>query len=186
MPRLIGPWIVFAILLTALVSCGGDNGSSGNANTYVEGIGIQQDLMPSRMHVGVGFSGQDVVYSTSPPTSGDHWDTPVRCGFYDRVVPDETIVHNLEHSNIVVSYNLDSPDEVDQLRNAIEDIGLAKVWGVTRFYPEIPPGTVAVAAWGVLDTVQEVDGDRIKRFFDAYSGTLGPEVIDCVNSARMP
>ena len=92
---------------------------------------------------------------------------------------DEQAVHNLEHGNIVVSYNFSDPAQVDQLRQAIGDIGLANVWGVTRSYDKIPAGQVAVAAWGVLDTFEGVDGQRIKTFFDTYAGNLGLEQVPC-------
>jgi hypothetical protein len=88
-------------------------------------------------------------------------------------------VHNLEHGNIVISYNLSGDAEVDQLKNALDGIGKSEVWGVTRLYNEIPSGTVALAAWGVLDTMQGVDGERITTFFETYSGVLGPERIVC-------
>jgi hypothetical protein len=68
---------------------------------------------------------------------------------------------------------------VDQLRKVVENIGLAAVWGVTRFYERLPDGQVAVAAWGVLDTMQGIDRDRIKKFFEGYAGTLGPETLPC-------
>ena len=92
---------------------------------------------------------------------------------------DERIVHNLEHGNIVVSYNLASEEEVDRLRDALESIGKNAIWGVARSYDKIPSGTVALAAWGVLDTMQEVDEYRLKTFFDTYSGAMGPERIVC-------
>ena len=102
--------------------------------------------------------------------------------FYEYALPDERVTHNLEHGNIVVSYNLATPEEVDDLRDAIDDIGLANVWGMARAYDKIPVGTVAIAAWGILDTMEGVDQDRLERFFEAYAGTQGPERIICGNS----
>ena len=65
-------------------------------------------------------------YSTVPPTSGPHLGRPWNCGFFlpgyiDPVteregVPDRAIVHNLEHGNVVMSYNLPSEDDIDRLR----------------------------------------------------------------------
>ena len=52
---------------------------------------------------------ESVFYITLPPTSGDHWERWADCGFYDSGLPDELIVHNLEHGNIVVSYSPDTP-----------------------------------------------------------------------------
>ena len=176
---------IIAVLVIGGFAIGGTNfqrgAQTGASQEYVEGVGVRQDFMP------VGPRGlnahvprnQTVSYNTVPPTSGDHWSTPERCGFFEDGLPDERIMHNLEHSNIVVSYNLATPEEVDQLKDAVDSIGLNPVWGVTRSYDKIPVGTVALAAWGVLDTMQGVDRERINRFFETYSGSLGPESIIC-------
>jgi hypothetical protein len=165
-----------AATLAALVADGSNESSLGESSSYIDGVGVEQDIMPTRNHLP---EGQSVDYKTTPPTSGDHWATPQGCGFYEDGLPDERITHNLEHGNIVVSYNLPLEADVQALRSAVEGIGLANVWGVTRFYPDIEPGTVALAAWGVLDIMQGVDRDRINRFFEFYSGALGPEIIPC-------
>ena len=178
--------LVIAFLVIAGFALGSVNFNQGAAQTgsseeYVEGVGVRQELMP------VGPRGlnahvpetQTVAYSTAPPTSGDHWATPARCGFYEEGLPDEGIVHNLEHGNIVVSYNLATEEEVDRLKETLDGIGLSAIWAVTRAYDGIPVGTVATAAWGVSDTMQGVDRDRVKTFIDTYAGNLGPERIPC-------
>ena len=170
-------FIVIAVLviasfgITAIPSGGQRASSAGSSDRYIEGVGTQQTLMPAARHV----DGQPVNYSTTPPTSGDHWSNWASCGFYDEGLPDERVVHNLEHSAIVVSYNLATSGEVNQLRDAVGDIGLSRIWGVTRFYDKIPQGTVALATWGVLDTMEGVNQERIKKFFETYAGRLGPE-----------
>ena len=182
----LGASIVIAVLVIASFAFasfsgggGGGNAGTGNANEFVEGVGVEQDIMSTKDHLP---EGQSVVYSTSPPTSGDHWN-PLsglpRCGFYEEGLPNELTTHNLEHGNIVVSYNLPIESDVQALRSAINGVGLANVWGIARFYPDIEPGMVALAAWGVLDTMLGVDRDRISRFFEAYSGSLGPEINPC-------
>ena len=150
----------------------GNPGNIGGSSEYVEGVGERQEIMPTVNHVP---DGRQVTYSTTPPTSGDHWDWWARCGFYPEGMPDERIVHNLEHGNIVVSYNLPDAAAVEQLRDFMNGFDLAPAWAVTRFYDKIPEGTVALSAWGVLDTMQGVDEARIERFFREYAGTLGPE-----------
>lgn len=184
----------FAIITVFVLGCfpeGGGNGqqaslSGSDGGSYVEGVGVPQDLMPTgprglNLHVP---NTNSVKYNTAPPTSGNHWDRPARCGFYEEQLPDERVVHNLEHSHIVVSYNLPSDGQVDQLRGALEAVGLSKIWGVARSYDKLPSGTVALAAWGVLDTMQGVDGERIMTFFEAYSGILGPEKIACPGAVQ--
>lgn len=155
-----------------LVGIGSRGDSVGTSSEYVEGVGERHDIMPTRLHVP---EEQSVNYSTTPPTSGDHWDWWARCGFYEDGLPDERIVHNLEHGNIVVSYNLPQGAQLEQLKDFMDDFELAPAWAVTRFYDEIPEGTVALSAWGVSDTMIGVDEDRIEEFFRTYAGTLGPE-----------
>ena len=171
--------IVIAVLVIAsfaFASFSRGGGSSGSSNSYVEGVGVQYDIMSSNSHV----PETDLVdYSTRPPTSGDHWVGPESCGFYEDGLDDERITHNLEHSNIIVSYNLPDAAQVDELKSAIGDIGLARIWGITRSYDKIPVGQVAVATWGVLDTMEGVDPGRLKTFFETYAGALGPEFITC-------
>ena len=169
---------ILALLIPVLpINFGG--GGQGEASEYVEGIGVQAEVSASREHFPDMLSIGQVVpegYLTTPPTSGRHWNGWVQCGFYTDPVPDERIVHNMEHGNIVVSYNLTDQAQIDELEEAFDDIGLANNWGVARPYDEIPKGTIYLTTWGVVDgPMHEVDKERIERFFDAYSGKLGPE-----------
>ena len=148
-------------------------------------LGDEVALMPTKDHVP---EGQTVIYSTTPPTSGDHWARWAECGFYEDGLPDELITHNLEHGNIVVSYNFASQQEINKLRETMDSIKLADEWGVTRFYNEIPEGQIAVAAWGRLYTAQNIDRDQIAMFFADYAGKRGPERIACLDGLghRLP
>ena len=173
-------WYVAASAIIAILVIGGfvvgginfsGNQGVGGSDSYVEGVGVEQEIMPTRIHVP---EEQSVAYSTTPPTSGNHWDWWARCGFYEEGLADERIVHNLEHGNVVVSYNLPQGPELDRLREFMDNFELAPAWAVTRFYDKIPEGTVALSVWGVLDTMQGVDEDRIETFFRTYYGTMGP------------
>ena len=176
--------IIIAVLvigsfgLSAIPFGSGGISGTGNSQDYIEGIGVQQPILRND-HVSTG---QTVDFATFPPTSGDHWPPgeQARCGFHQDEVPDERAVHNLEHSNIVVSYNFTDPAQVDQLRQVIGDIGLARVWGITRSYDKIPEGQVALTAWGIIDTMDGIVPDRIETFFEAYAGTIGPESVPCL------
>ena len=165
--------------LSSIPFGGGGTVGTGSSREFVDGIGAQQGIV-GNTHVATS---QTVDYGSSfPPTSGDHWNPreTARCGFHQDGVRDERVVHNMEHSNIVVSYNLATEGEVDQLRQAMGDIGLANVWGITRSYDKIPEGQVALTTWGVIDTMVGIDPDRIERFFEAYAGGIGPESIPCL------
>ena len=138
--------------------------------------GEEVPIMPSRNHVP---EGQSVAYSTTPPTSGDHWARWAHCGFYPDGLPDELIVHNLEHGNIVVSYNLSDEQGIAALRAAVNSIALAEGSGVIRFYDKIPEGTVAVAAWGRRARMPGSELGGLASFFAAFAGEVGPERIAC-------
>ncbi len=192
---------IIALLVPVVLPVNFGGAGQGEASEYVEGIGIEAEIALSRDHFPDNLIIGDVVpggYLTTPPTSGRHWNGWVQCGFYTNPVPDERIVHNLEHGNIVVSYNLADQAQIDELEDAFNDIGLTNAWGVARPYDPgtvdadgnelFPEGTIALTTWGVIDkwNVREVDDadnhrivgvdkDRIERFFEAYSGKLGPE-----------
>ena len=174
-------------------------GGTGSADGYVEGIGESLEVAASRDHFpdNLTITAINPDGYTVPPTSGQHWNGWVQCGFYRDAVPDERIVHNMEHGNIIVHYNLADPAQIDELAKAFDDIGMTNLWGVARPYnPGVdadgnelfPEGTIALTTWGVRDqwNVREVDDadnyrivgvdkDRMERFFEAYSGKLGPE-----------
>ena len=151
---------------------------------------IRTAIMPGREHFASDLRIHDIApggYNTIPPTSGRHWDAWAACGFYSYPLPDELLVHNLEHGNIIVSYNLTDDAEVDALRRAIASIPLATEFAIVRRYPALPEGMVALATWGVLDRMMGVDARRITRFFEDYPGDTGPEFangLPCTNGVR--
>lgn len=150
----------------------------GTASAYVEGVGLDQEVMATKNHVP---DGTVVEYNSVPATSGDHYFAAQACGFYESEVPDERVVHNLEHSNIIISYNLPNQADVDALEEVYNALGGWKDhYTVVRSYPKIAPGQVALSAWGVLDIMDGVDQERIERFYEHYVGRLGPEgAISC-------
>ena len=152
---------------------------------------VRVAIMPSRDHFAATLRIADVDpegYNTIPPTSGRHWDAWSACGFYNYPLPDELLVHNLEHGNIVISYNLADDVEVAELRAAVSAVPLAAEFAIVRRYPRLPPGMVALAAWGALDRMLGVDAGRIAGFFEQYPGTAGPEFpngLPCTTGVRM-
>ena len=143
---IIAVLVIAGFVVPSLVGLGGGAGQTvGSSYEYVSGVGQQHDIMVTRQHVPESAS---VEYNSVPATSGDHWAQWSECGFFEQELPDERVVHNLEHGNIVVSYNLATPEEVEQLRGVFEDIGLSNVHGIARRYTKIPEGSVVLTAWG--------------------------------------
>lgn len=126
------------------------------------------------------------AYNSTPPTSGWHWnlagEAPVPWGIYKEPIPNEAQVHNLEHGGIMIQYNCrDCPELVAQLEDFYNRYTAANK------LPMYPNSTkiivapyydmqtrIALTAWGRIDTFNEYDEERIKRFVDAYRDR-GPE-----------
>ncbi len=139
-------------------------------------VGVQIPLERSADHVP---EGQNVDYRTIPLTSGRHWPQWADCGFYSETLPDERIVHNLEHGNIVVSYNFANPAQVTDLRNALEGLDLFEDWGVACQYDKIEDGQVVLTAWGRMHPMIGVRSGEIQQFIEAFAGELRPETVPC-------
>jgi len=139
-------------------------------------LGVATPIELDRDHVA---EGQRVEYVTIPPTSGKHWPQWADCGFYTQELPDERIVHNLEHGNIVVSYNFANPAQVTELRDALQDLDLFEDWGVARPYDKLEDGQIALTAWGRISPMKGVSSIEMEQFFEAFAGNLGPERIPC-------
>ena len=114
------------------------------------------------------------AYNSNPPTSGWHWPSPAAWGVYDNQLPDEELVHNLEHGGIWLSYK--DPTNTD-IVNQLKDIA--------SHYPShiiVEPrpqddSPVAVAAWGQLLNMDTVNYDVIYAFIRRYR-KHGPENVD--------
>ncbi|MBI2172532.1 MAG: DUF3105 domain-containing protein [Chloroflexi bacterium] len=183
----IAVMIIASFAISSLPGRGAQSSGSKQAQ-YKEGVGAEQVLLPSANHV----DGRTVTYTTIPPTSGDHWGITTQCGFYTEEVRDETVMHNMEHGNVIMSYNLPDAADVTKLRDIHNRLKDSQDWLVTRPYAKLAPGEVALTVWGVLDRFTGVDEERIKRFFDTYKGNLlSPETkglgqgIPCTTAQRL-
>ena len=185
------PKVLFTLIALAVitaVACGdsdspGEESSSSSSATSTETapltLGIRYEIARYNQHVSEPTPISYAGLNHYPPTSGHHWPRWAECGFYEEELPDELVVHNMEHGNIVVSYNLAKKEDINSLKKAFSDISLSKSWGVARFYSGIPEGQISLSTWGITDSFTNVDDSRIRNFFEAYHGALGPEKIPC-------
>ncbi len=126
-------------------------------------------------HIDAGLPGGP--FNSVPATSGIHWDVtppsdivptgaPARWGVYTDPIPDEVLVHNLEHGGIGLHYNC--PDGCDEL---IDQLTALVSQGAAQFIVAPYPGIdsrIALTAWRHLDTMEEFDEARISDFIRAY------------------
>lgn len=169
----IGYWIVGLVVVVGagwlLVKVTGPKGAD-----YSQGVSVL-----GRDHIADGTT--YTSYNSNPPTSGSHYANPAPARFYDKELPDEQLVHNLEHGNIWIAYKLDLPENL---------IGILKNFsgGNIIVTPRSKNDTdVALVAWGRLDKFNigssDIDKQRIKDFISRYQNK-GPESISIQGHLR--
>ena len=116
---------------------------------------------------------QTFEYNSRPATAGPHWPAPARWGVYTTQLPDERLVHNLEHGGIVIAYNGIAKEDVQRLsalRSSYPRGQWPEVKIVIHPHDKIPPGSIAVAAWTRLDIMPGYDEARILAFIRVRMG----------------
>lgn len=125
----------------------------------------------SRDHIAPGQS--HPPYSSNPPTSGWHYAEPASWGYYNDELPDELVVHNLEHGGIWITYkSLDDTAVIDQLV-ALSRRYRTKVIVTLRAKND---SRIAVAAWGHLMKLEQYDERAIVDFINRFKNK-GPEFV---------
>ena len=122
-------------------------------------------------HIAVGQS--HPPYNSNPPTSGWHYASPAKWGVYATELPDETLVHNLEHGGIWISYHDPNDTEVIDKLSALIKRYPKKVIITLRTKND---DRIAVAAWGRLLKLDAYDAKQIERFIKAFKDK-GPERV---------
>ena len=141
--------------------------STPQSNDFSTAFPIQ-----GRHHIAVGEETKQ--YNSNPPSSGDHYGQTARGGFYDETLDDETVIHNLEHGDIWITYHPRISSETKAI--------LKKFAGQ---YVVVSPRTqndrdISVVAWDRVDTFDidtgVLDVGRIQDFIRSYDNR-GPEKV---------
>ena len=108
-------------------------------------------------------------YNSVPATSGWHYPPPFAPAFWGIFrfpLPDEVLVHNLEHGGVGIHYNC--PDGCEELVTQLIDIvreplrkRLLKI--IIAPYPDMDT-RIALTAWNYLDKFEEFDELRTRAF----------------------
>ena len=145
-------------------------------------------------------------YNSVPATSGWHYSdesAPVPWGIYPEAIPDEALVHNLEHGGVRIHY--DCPDGCDLLIQQLASLArhtegdwlddyistldpnadtgeLVRAENIRRHYKVVMSPypnmdtTIALAAWNFIDKFEAYDEGRIIDFIlDHVSSLPAPE-----------
>ena len=106
----------------------------------------------------------NVSYPQTPPAGGPHTATVLNCGIYDKPVPNESAVHDLEHGAVWITYRPGLPaGQVDKLRSLVR----GQTYLTLSPYPGLPAPVVA-SAWGKQIRLTGVDDNRLDLFVTKY------------------
>jgi hypothetical protein len=125
---------------------------------------------PSAGRNHISANQQPSNWNSNPPTSGDHLANPLPAGVYDNEQDMRALVHNMEHGYVVILYKGIPGDQVDQLRQFVDQRDGSKL--VLAPYSGLASNGVALAAWQNLETMQRVNMDVVQAFVNDYM--VGP------------
>jgi hypothetical protein len=116
-----------------------------------------------------------VTYSLTPPAGGDHNAEWMNCGVYDKPVPNERAVHNLEHGAVWITYQPSLPQsEVTQLRAFFGRQTVLSPAGASgsRYvdltpYPGLP-APIVVSSWGFQLRLTSPADPRLQEFVTRF------------------
>ena len=158
--------------------------ADGGPGRAVPTLGNEHVPSPSTPHI---------PYNTSPPTSGPHLQWVAKWGVHKTPILRELQVHNLEDGGGVIQYRCDTPcpDMVAKLealaaryrekaeaerakvspllKKPAEPVRSRYDHLIVAPYPDMEK-TIALTAWGRIDTLDRYDEARITRFIEAYIG----------------
>jgi hypothetical protein len=115
-----------------------------------------------------------VQYPQDPPVGGPHAPQWQNCGFYDGAIPNELVVHSMEHGAAWIAYRPDLPAaQLDVLRRLARDPA-GKGYVLVTPYPTLPAGVPVVAsAWGTQLRLGRFDEGALRSFVATYAN--GPQ-----------
>lgn len=142
-----------------------------NAAPKGEDFSRAVELLPAA-HIPVGSPLPE--YTSNPPSSGPHYAQTARSGFRTGAIPDQNVIHDLEHGDVWIAYH---PRIGESAQNELRKFAAGKVIITPR---EANDTDIALVAWGRIDTFDLEGGavpeERVRDFIKRYLNK-GPERI---------
>ena len=157
--------IVGVMLLTVIIIVGGVwlSDKKGSQNRKRLSKTMMGEKMPDlgAMHVVRGKP--HPAYNSNPPTSGPHWAGVAGPGIKDEPIPDELVLHSMEHGAAVVWYKEGlEQNEIDKIKEAFVNSSGKKIM-LPRKDLDVP---VALTSWNYLLKLETVDEVAIRGFIE--------------------
>jgi hypothetical protein len=168
--------VLGGVLIWGVAGLGGNEGGSPAPTNPDDPLlsDVQSFESEGNTHVAPGT---EIDYGTSPPTSGNHYQSSARAGFYSERPAFGNLVHSLEHGAIIIYYdpaNLSESAEED-LRSLTQQY--TGPWQSVLAVPHVeenPEHPYVLTAWRHLLRMDSYDEETVRAFLDAYRGR-GPE-----------
>jgi thiol-disulfide isomerase/thioredoxin len=141
----------------------------GNRGTPAPSVNLALDSLQTETFAIVGQDhirqGDPVSYNSNPPTSGEHFASPLPWGVYGQKIQDERAVHNLEHGGIWITYKpeLDN-SSVRQLRKLAAQFPGAVVMSPRPDNDSL----ISIVSWGRMMPLDAVDAEAIDLYVRTY------------------
>jgi hypothetical protein len=160
LPLLLGG----ALVLTACGDDGGDGGSfadqtvsSSAAPEGIEGV-VAFDITDNSHTEGA------VDYPQSPPVAGPHNPVFANCKFYDEEIPNENVVHSLEHGAVWFTFTEDADEAtLDTIRGYVDQSDHV----IASLYPD-QDSPIVMTAWNRQLELEGIDDPRVVQFLETY------------------
>lgn len=152
-------------LLTLVIILGGTFLSTKEGVKKQEKLSktMMGEKMPDMGGVHVAKNAPHSGYNSNPPTSGPHWTGVAGAGIKSEPVPDELVLHSMEHGAAVVWYRegLDQ-GEIERITEVFNSSSGKKIM-LARKDLDVP---VALTSWGYLLKLETIDEETIKEFIE--------------------
>lgn len=152
-----------AVVVVAVVGLIAWSASRPQSGERIAGLG-RTHISPGQPHP---------AYNSNPPTSGWHTPQVASWGASRAEIPDEVLLHNLEHGGIWLSYKNPSDTVLVEKLEALASRYGSKVIVTPRSKNDSP---IAIAAWERLLKLDTYDENRIVEFINAFRNR-GPERV---------
>jgi len=125
-----------------------------------------------------GFShvadGSPLVHKHQPPSSGNHYGTPLPAGAYPTAQPEGNWIHSLEHGYIVVVYRCSGAECADlnsQVKSIMATLPKEPKFSEVKFVAtpyQAMTTKIAVLAWDKEQDMDLMDQGLISAFYTRY------------------
>jgi hypothetical protein len=151
-----------------LGACGGDDGGEGGDDAFAT---VSSSAAPEEIEGVVAFDITDnshvegaVDYPQRPPVAGPHNPVWANCKFYEDEIPNENVVHALEHGAVWITFTADADEAtLETIRGYVDQSDHV----IASPFPD-QDRPIVLTAWNRQLSLETIDDPRVGQFLDTY------------------